>query len=84
MKGVYMQLMKGSERRGRRIGECLNLRIQESRSVDMINLAMWKRVVGGMEEMGSCGKMEVNIYGTRLARVAAQPRDLHSRLLRTL
>jgi hypothetical protein len=38
-KGAYMQLMKGSERRGRRIGGCLNLRIEEEGSVDLINVA---------------------------------------------
>lgn len=36
-KGTYMQLMKGSE--SRRIGRYLNLRMQENKSVDQINLA---------------------------------------------
>jgi hypothetical protein len=43
MKGAYMQLMKGSERRGGTIGGCLNLRIQESGSVDLINVAGWEK-----------------------------------------
>jgi len=55
-KGPYMQLMKGSE--SRRIGGYL--RMQESRSVDLINLAEGKMIVGRME--GTKGLWEkVNI-----------------------
>ena len=53
-----MQLMKESE--SRRVGRYLNLRMQESRSVDLINLAEGKKIVGRME--GTKGLWEkVNI-----------------------
>ncbi len=57
-KGTYMQLMKGSE--SRRRGGYLNLRMQESESVDQINLVQGEKIVGRKE--GTKGLWEESQY----------------------